>query len=196
MNRAQQLLQVLGRVRRVRDAVHGFLDAFGATSRRHVAEAPHAPHGAAVQTQRNRVPLENSPVLEVQHVEAVGLRLGVALLNAVHKELRIHELVLDVLDQPPPAAEVVVSGNQRRLQLPDFLEAAVVGDDLAIQIDDQDPVGGGFECGLQDGARERIDDSTGFLRPRLRLGRTLSHGPNLWVGARVTSLTGAKAYRI
>ena len=81
-------------------------------------------------------------------------------------------------------------------QLKDLLEAAVVGDDLPVEVDDQNPVGGGLERRLQDGDRQGIDDPTGFLRPRSSLRTALWHGPNLRVSGPVTNLTGAQASRI
>jgi len=180
---------------RVGDAIHRFLDAFGAASRRHVTKTPDPAHGAAVQSQRNRIPLDHPAVFEVENVEAVGLRFGVPLLNAIDEKLRIDELRLHVLDQVAASRRVAVGGDHRRRQVPDLLKAAVVGDDLPIQIDDQHSIRRGLERGLQDRDGQRIDGSTGFLRPRLRLGPVFRHGPNVRVAARVTSLTGPRPYR-
>src|SRR5579859_282869 len=150
----------------------------------------------AVDPQRNRVTLENPAVLEREHVEAVRLRLGVALLDAVDKGLGIDQLALHVLDQTPPPRGIVVLGDKCRGKLPDLLESAIVRDDLAVEIDDEDAVCRGLQRRLEHRNGERIRAPTGFLRPRLRLrllreGRaTGRHAPNLWVQAPVTRLTG------
>ncbi len=150
MNGVQQLLQVVGGVGRVRNAVHRFLDALGAAARRHIPEAPDASHRTAVQPQRNRIPLEHAPVLEREDIETVRLRLGIPLLNPIHEQVWIRELVLHVRDQTPAARGIVVGGDELGRQVPHLLEVAVVRNDFPDQIDHQDPVGGRFERRLKD----------------------------------------------
>ena len=169
VNRAQQLQEVVRSMRRMGNAVHRFLHAFGAAPSRHVTETPHATDRAALQPQRYGVALEHPAVFEVQHVEAVGLGLGVAFLNPVHEVLRIQQLILDMLDQPAAAGGVVIGGNQRGRQAPHFLEAPVVRHDIPIEIYDQNAVRRRFEGGLENGDREGVSHPTGFLRPVLGL---------------------------
>jgi len=170
VDRAQQLLEGVGRVRGVGDAVHRVLHALGPASRRDVAKAPDAADRATLEAERNRVALQHAPVRESQDVEAVGLGFGVPFLNPIHEQLRIDELVADMFDETPAPARVVVGGDQRRRQAPHLFEVTIVRYDVAVEIDHEDAVGGRFEDGLEHRNGQRIRDSTGFLRPWLRLG--------------------------
>src|SRR5207253_7687578 len=76
--------------------------------------------------------------------------------------------------QALPAGGVIVRGDQRRRQTPHLLEAAIVGDDLPVEIDHENAVRRRFEGRLENRDGERVRDSTGFLRP---LGWTRGHAP-------------------
>src|ERR671935_140255 len=114
-------------MRRARDAVYRFLDAFCPPARRHIAEAPDTAHGTRLQPQWNRIALDDPAVLEIQDIKAVRLRIIVPFVNPVHEEFRVHELRRDALDDLPTAGDVIVGGDEIARQTPDFLEPAGIG---------------------------------------------------------------------
>ena len=145
----------------------------------------------AVHPQGEGVALQDPAVLEVEDVETVRFRVGVALSDARYEGVRIGELVLDVRDE----GRGIAGGDLLGGEPPHFLKAAIMRNDPAFVVDDQDPIRRRFERGLQHGHGEGVGHPTGFLRPRLRLGTACGHGPNLRVPAPVTRLTGVRANR-
>ena len=59
----------------------------------HVTEAPDPADDLALHTLRFRVPLERAPVLELDHVMALGLGLGVELADLGHERLGVSQLL-------------------------------------------------------------------------------------------------------
>ena len=54
-----------------------------------------------------------------------------------------------MLDQAPPTAGVIIGSDQGRRQVPHLFEVAIVRHDLAVEIDHQNAVGGGFKGRLK-----------------------------------------------
>ena len=142
---AQQFLEVVRRVGRVRYAIHRLLHAFRPAACGDVAEAPDAAHGVRIDPQRNRIALEDPAVLERQDVGAFGVRRGVQLANLLDKLLRVDELLLHM----PNQLAVVLRGDQVGRDAPHLFEAAIVRYHATIQIDNQDAVRRGFERRLE-----------------------------------------------
>ena len=126
---------------------HHFADGrqpFGLPLRRHVAEACHVPHFAAVAHQRAGKTLEDPPVLEVQDVGLLPHGLA-ELSNAMQKCLGILKLCRRVLQEQ----RVVAGFQQFGRETPHPHEALVEMFDLAACRDDQDAVGGRLQRGPQ-----------------------------------------------
>ena len=110
-------------------------------AQRHVAEAPDPPDGPALHPLRAREALEQPAVLEIQEVEAFGLRGRVELADLREELLGIPELVEHEGDRPL----VVARSQNLGRDAPHDRELAVRGYDPAVPVDDEDPVGGRFE---------------------------------------------------
>jgi len=122
---------------------------------RHVAEAPHPAGHLPALALRLRVPLEDAPVLELQHVEALGLGRVVELVDLVEEPLRIGELV----EHGGDGRLVVTLRHHRVGDPPQVHELAVVADDAPVAVHHQDAV------------RRRVEDRA------IRLDRRGAPGP-------------------
>ncbi len=114
---------------------------------RDVAEAPHPASRLPVLPVRDGIPLEGPAVLELQHVERFGLRLGVELSNLAQELLRVLELVEDVRDQ----GGVVAHGQHRAGDSPELREPMIERLHAAPVVHHQDAVRSGVEGRTQDG---------------------------------------------
>ena len=116
---------------------------------RDVAEAPHPTDDLAADSLRLRVALDDPTVLELDQVAALGVGLRVQLAH-----LRREAVGVDELSEHVAQRDAVVTGGEHRLgELPHLGEALVEARDPALEIDDEDAVGGGVERGVEE--RER-----------------------------------------
>ena len=122
-----------------------------------VAEAPDPAHRPAVDRLRLGVAFEDPAVLELQRVEAGGLRLGVQLPHLGEESLSVLQLIQDELDRPlrrcrgsespcAPLAERRVLGEP-----PHLGEAIVESHDRPFAIHHQDSIRCRFQCRPQQG---------------------------------------------
>ena len=118
-----------------------------AGARRRVAEAPDAADGLAVEALREGVALEDPPVAEAQDVEALATGVVVQLADLPDEGVGVRELGEHVADE----ALVVARREDLVRDRPELGKAAVVRDDAAARVDDEDAVGGRFERGLEQG---------------------------------------------
>ena len=114
-----------------------------------VAEAPHAADDLAVDALRQRVALEDAPVLELEDVVTVRLGLVVQALDLGRRTRGIAEL----LEHERERAAVVARLEHFGGMLPHLGEAAVPARDAAGAVDHEDAVGGRLERRRQHGVR-------------------------------------------
>ena len=111
-----------------------------------VPEAPDPPDGATADPLRCGVALEHATVEERQLVLAVGVGLGVELLDLGDERVRLGDLREHVSERL-----LVVAGGEDVLgDVPQLDEAPVVAGDGAFAVDHEDPVGGGVESGVEE----------------------------------------------
>ena len=108
-----------------------------------VAEAPDSTDDLVVHRLRPGAQLEGPPVLELEGVEALVLRLGGELLLPRQECLRVQQLVEDERE----FGGVVADRHEVRADTPDFREPLVEARDDATGVDGQDSVDGRVESG-------------------------------------------------
>ena len=121
------------------------LDLLCLSGLRHVTEAPHAADRGTFDALRAGVALEDASVLELDDVVALGLGVRIHVAHAAQEALGLRELV----DHEPEGEVVVAGGHDLRRQAPHLDEPLVEPNDPAMPVDDDDPVGGGVERGLE-----------------------------------------------
>ena len=110
-----------------------------------VAEAPDPADDRVADPLRARVALEDPPVAAAHDVDALRLGVRVALLDVAEELVGILDLVARVGEERLLVAAVLELGRDP----PQAREPTVVDHHPAIAIDDQDPVGGRLDGGLQ-----------------------------------------------
>ncbi len=88
-----------------------------------------------------------APVLELECLEALVLRLALQLVPALREGLRVEQLVEDVGE----LGGLVADGDELGRDVPDLGEATVEAGDGAIHVDDEDAVGCRVERGGEEG---------------------------------------------
>ena len=149
-------LQLAGLLREVR---HRLADlVLGAPGRGDVAEAPDAAHHLVADLLRARIPLESASVAELQHVVALGRRIGVEGGHLGQELLGVRQLA-----QHGAHHGLVVAGvHELAVDAPHGEELVVDGGDPAPGTDHQDAVRGGLQRGGEQGHR--------FAEPGVLLG--------------------------
>jgi len=71
---------------------------------------------------------------------------------------------------------IVTRGEERRWDAPQLGEAPVLGHDFPLTVHDEDAVGGGFECGLEQRDGECVSPWRGGSRGAPRAGLLLRGG--------------------
>jgi hypothetical protein len=111
----------------------------------HVAETPDTADDLVGEPLGARVALHHPAVGEHDLVEALGAWVGIQIAHLRQERLRVDELPQDERER-----EVVVAGRHHLVGDPPHLhETLVRRDDPALEVDDEDPVGGGLERGAQ-----------------------------------------------
>lgn len=118
---------------------------FGPVAFGDVAEAPDPTNDLGTEPLRSRIALHDPSVLQQERGEILFFRVGVQILDAAEKGLRIHHPSRDGLKKHV----VVARFHQLRLDVPNLQKTCVVGGDPLLQIDDEDAVRGRFDGGLQ-----------------------------------------------
>ena len=119
---------------------------FGSATRRHVAEAPHSPYRDVVDALRLRVTLERAPIFEFEHVVAGFLGMTIELDDLGQELIRIKKLVERRVD----GSLIVAARENVGWDLPHVRHLLVEAEDLAVEIDDEDAIGGRFQRRTQE----------------------------------------------
>jgi hypothetical protein len=119
-------------------------------------------------TRCGRERFEAATVGELHRLRALLLGLRVQLLDPLAERLGVRQAILDVGEQ----RAVVLAVDQSLGNLPELEKPLVPGHDLAVEVDDEDPVRGGVERGLQ----QRLLDAPSAIRPRQQDERALAVG--------------------
>jgi hypothetical protein len=138
----------------------------------HVAETPDTAADLVGEPLGARVALHHPAVGEHDLVEALGAWVGIQIAHLRQERLRVDELPQDERER-----EVVVAGRHHLVGDPPHLhETLVRRDDPALEVDDEDPVGGGLERGAQQRAGELrplllVPEVRGFAHHRFQWSR-------------------------
>jgi hypothetical protein len=114
-----------------------------------VAEAEHPPDDRAVHPLRLRVPLDDAPVGEVQHVRDRRVRRRIPGADVLQERLGVDQLPRHAAEHLPRVAARRELGRE----IPHLEQLAVVAGHAAGLVDDEDRVGGRLERGLEQGVR-------------------------------------------
>ena len=123
--------------------------ASSARRRSVTSRAPDAPDDLAAEPLRRGEAFDRAAVVQLQHVEALGLRIVVELADPRQERLRVGELV-----EHHAGRRLVVAGfHELARQAPELEEALVEHRHDAVAVDDDDAVRGRVERRLEERAR-------------------------------------------
>ncbi len=114
-----------------------------------VTEAPHAADDLAAQPLRRRVALDRPAVDELEDVVRHAPRVLVDLGHPADELIGVGEAA----DHAAECRRVVAGVEHLLRDRPELRERAVVGADVAFEVDDENGVGGRVECRLEQGIR-------------------------------------------
>src|ERR1700722_1929271 len=114
-----------------------------------IAETPDPAHDRASDCLRPGHQFDGAPVLELESVEALVLRLLQEVIASGEKGLRVEKLVEDESE----LGRIVADGDQVDGKTPDLGETPVEAGDGPVVVDDEDPIGCRVERGGEQGQR-------------------------------------------